>query len=173
MLSRMSAQKSQGTRFETYVRETAAGYGLVARRLAEAGRNDEGDVEIVTPSGDRYIIECKAREALSLHPHVEKAQRKAGTLPSAVFWKRLVPRSGNKRRVAVGARCVVAVGSDVWEDTFGRPTFDVVERQALGVHRRLARVTAEGQAAFVWDKNQKRIVVCEPHTYFVLLNKQA
>lgn len=113
----MSRQRDQGTKLETAIaRKANDRLGLLARRLAEAGVRDEGDVEIVTPDGGRVVLECKARAALSLHEAWAKARKKA---PSdahvAVVWKRLVRKVGNQRRTAAGPT-LVAVPLDDYLD---------------------------------------------------------
>ena len=94
--------KAQGTALESALVASARAVGLVARRLAEGGSTDEGDVEIHDAAGDRWVVECKARAALSLHPALAKAQRKCPDARVAVLWKRLLRVEGQKRRVAAG-----------------------------------------------------------------------
>ena len=98
--------KDQGTRLESGLVAAARAVGLIARRLAEGGSADEGDVEIHDAAGDRWVVECKARAAMSLHPALAKAQRKAPDARVAVLWKRLVKVDGKARRVPAGPALV-------------------------------------------------------------------
>ena len=98
--------KDQGTALETATVKAARAAGRVARRLAEGGSGDEGDVEIYDAAGDRWVVECKARAAMSLHPALAKAQRKAPDARVAVLWKRLVKVDGKARRVPAGPALV-------------------------------------------------------------------
>lgn len=105
--------KDQGTAFESAIVLAARGFGLIARRLAEGGSGDEGDVEVHDGCGRRWVIECKARSSLALHTAFAKS---AGKVPSgdghALMWKRLVwpsrapgePKPA--RRVAAGPALV-------------------------------------------------------------------
>lgn len=116
----MSRSRKQGTKLETGTCLAANARGLNARRLAEAGTRDEGDVEIVTDAG-RVVLECKARAALSLHEAWTKARRKApADARVAVVWKRLVRKDGNRRRTAAGPT-LVAVPLDDYLDLLAGP----------------------------------------------------
>jgi Holliday junction resolvase len=60
----MSTRASQvGSQFETdsltYLRER----GVHAERLAKAGKNDEGDLVVVLPSGNEVVLELKVRRS--------------------------------------------------------------------------------------------------------------
>lgn len=103
----MSRQKKQGTDFETAVVTLARTVGLTARRIAEGGSADEGDVEVHDRNGRRWVVECKAREALSLHPAFARAAAKVPAGDGhALAWKRLVKVPGRTRRVAAGPALV-------------------------------------------------------------------
>ncbi len=95
----MSRSKQQGTAAETRIVALHRDRGIQARRLAEGGRADEGDVEVLAPSG-RLVGEVKDRERLSLHDTLATAERKAGTHRVAVFWTR--------RSATTQPRCGVA-----------------------------------------------------------------
>jgi hypothetical protein len=99
----MSKQKAQGTRLETALVIAARSFGLHAARIAEGGSYDEGDVEIRDRHGRRHIVECRAREQMSVHVAWTKARVKAGDGDHvALLWKRLVKVPGRQRRVAAG-----------------------------------------------------------------------
>ena len=120
--SLVNRPKIQGTAEETW---NARFYGgssvLSARRIAEGGALDEGDVEVIV-GHHRVIIESKARANLNLHQTLNKAISKANTVPGtarskrdtihgygvAVAHKKLVDKGG-KRRVADGEPRVVAI----------------------------------------------------------------
>lgn len=110
----MSKQKQQGTNHESWIVKAFQAIGLKARRLAEGGSADEGDVETFI-GGIRWVLEGKARQTLNVQATLGKARRKAGdTTPVAVIWKRLVRVTGYKVRQPVeGERIVVILG---WDD---------------------------------------------------------
>lgn len=109
----MNKNKKQGTAFETWTRKALNALGIRARRLAEGGQYDEGDVETWVTS-DRWVIECKAQSSLNVQKILAKARRKAGGDPVILVWKRLVRVQGKKIRQPVdGERIVVVLG---WDD---------------------------------------------------------
>lgn len=113
----MSKNKAQGTRHESWVRDQLKDLGLYARRLAEGGVYDEGDVEVLI-DGVRWIVEAKATQALNVQKTLAKARTKARVFgpdtPVAVVWKRLVKVPGKQTRQPVdGERVVVILG---WKD---------------------------------------------------------
>jgi hypothetical protein len=110
----MSKSKSQGTKHESWIVNELEVVGLKARRLAEGGSADEGDVE-VNIEGTRWVLEGKARQTLNVQTTLGKARKKAGGLtPVAVIWKRLVKVPGYTNRQPVeGERVVVTLS---WED---------------------------------------------------------
>ncbi len=67
----MSKNKAQGTRFESALVNIANAFGLDAQRIAEAGINDRGDIEILGNYPNRTVV--------------------------ALAWKRLVNKGGVKR----------------------------------------------------------------------------
>lgn len=114
----MSRQKAQGTRHESWLVRCLRAAGLPARRLAEGGSADEGDVE-TTIAGRRWVLEAKATQVLNVQLVLGKARRKAAAaagspVPVALAWKRLVPVEGKLRRQPVGGEAVVVVLG--WED---------------------------------------------------------
>lgn len=104
----MSRSKAQGTRYETAVVRRVRSWlsswgddGVSARRLAEGGADDEGDVE-ASLFGARVVMECKARQVLNVQATLAKAQGKAGVgVPVVLWWKRLVRGSSTARRSPV------------------------------------------------------------------------
>jgi hypothetical protein len=110
----MSKNKAQGTRFETWTRKALNALNIKARRLAEGGAYDEGDVEAHLDGQTRWVIECKARGSLNVQQVLSKARRKAGGAPVILVWKRLVRVPGKQVRQPVdGERIVVCLS---WED---------------------------------------------------------
>ncbi len=79
--------KKQGTTFETQQVNLINKYNThhKARRLAEGGNRDEGDLEFYRVDymlpNERWIMEAKNRQALNLHQTVAKAKRKQGDFP--------------------------------------------------------------------------------------------
>ena len=105
--------KQQGTRHESWIVNELEAVQIDARRLAEGGSDDEGDVEAFL-AGDRWVLEGKARQTLNVQATLGKARRKAGGGRVAVVWKRLVKVAGMKNRQPVeGERVVVILG---WDD---------------------------------------------------------
>jgi hypothetical protein len=105
--------KQQGTRHESWIVNELEAVEVNARRLAEGGSEDEGDVEAFL-AGDRWVLEGKARQTLNVQATLGKARRKAGGGRVAVVWKRLVKVAGMKNRQPVeGERVVVILG---WDD---------------------------------------------------------
>lgn len=110
----MSKNKAQGTRFETWTRKALNALNIKARRLAEGGAYDEGDVEAHLDGTTRWVIECKACSSLNVQQILAKARRKANGAPVILVWKRLVRVPGKQVRQPVdGERVVVCLS---WED---------------------------------------------------------
>ena len=131
----MSKAKAQGTTHESWVVKELGAAGIAARRLAEGGADDEGDVETYI-HGDRWVLEGKARQTLNIQATLGKARRKAGGLRVAVVWKRLVKVAGYQNRQPVeGERVVVILG---WDDFLflvqnqGQPDGTVVSNDRRG-----------------------------------------
>jgi hypothetical protein len=108
----MSKNKQQGTAFETWTRKALNSLGIEARRIAEGGANDEGDVE--AQLNGRWVIECKATSALNIQQILGKARRKANGAPVILVWKRLVRVAGKQKRQPVAGEAIVVVLS--WDD---------------------------------------------------------
>ena len=75
--------KIQGTKFETLVVSKLNNYGFKAKRLAEGGSNDKGDIECENPFVDKLpypkiIFEAKHRANLNVHQTLAKSKEKAG-----------------------------------------------------------------------------------------------
>lgn len=110
----MSKQKQQGTNHESWIVKALNAVSIKAKRLAEGGSADEGDVEAFI-GGNRWVLEGKARQTLNVQATLGKARRKAGgSTPVAVVWKRLVKIAGYKIRQPVEGERVVVVLS--WDD---------------------------------------------------------
>jgi hypothetical protein len=104
--------KARGTSRESALVATLQAHGIPARRLAEGGNRDEGDIEaIYHPTcdacfyehpGRRLVIESKEAEALS--PHAAYAAARAKTeAPLLLAWTRYKSLTeGRKRRTPVG-----------------------------------------------------------------------
>lgn len=109
----MSKPKAQGTRHESWIVKELDAVGITARRLAEGGSEDEGDVEAVI-NGTRWVLEGKARQNLNVQKTLGKARKKAGgDTPVAVIWKRLVKVAGYQNRQPVeGERVTVTLSMD-------------------------------------------------------------
>ena len=104
--------KKQVTTFETAQVNLINKYNIhhKARRLAEGGNRDEGDIEFfrvdyMLPS-ERWIMEAKNRQAFNLHQGLAKAKRKAGKYPVVIAWKKLKKVKGQKRRTNDGESVV-------------------------------------------------------------------
>lgn len=70
--------KAKGTAFETDIVDYLKAMGLKARRLAMAGSNDIGDIEVVAPNGiDHFIIEAKNVKEMDLAGWVRQSQVEA------------------------------------------------------------------------------------------------
>jgi hypothetical protein len=110
----VSKPKAQGTRHESWIVKELDAIGITARRIAEGGSADEGDVE-ATINGTRWVLEGKATQTLNVQKILGKARKKAGgSTPVAVIWKRLVKVAGMSNRQPIeGERVVVTLS---WED---------------------------------------------------------
>ncbi len=109
----MNKAKKQGTTHESWLVQQFRNLGYQSRRLAEGGKFDEGDVELITDV-DRWVIEGKARQSLNIQETLGKTRAKANGHPVAVVWKRLVKKPGLQvRQPVAGERVVVILG---WDD---------------------------------------------------------
>ena len=131
----MSKAKAQGTTHESWIVKELEAAGIKARRLAEGGADDEGDVETWIDGG-RWILEGKSRQTLNIQATLGKARKKAGGLRVAVVWKRLVKVAGYQNRQPVAGERVVVILS--WDDFLflvqnqGQPGGTVVSNDLRG-----------------------------------------
>lgn len=110
----MSKAKAQGTTHESWIVKALNSISIKAKRLAEGGSADEGDVEALI-GGRRWVLEGKACQTLNVQKILGKARKKAGgDIPVAVVWKRLVKVAGTKNRQPVEGERVVVILS--WDD---------------------------------------------------------
>ncbi len=110
--------KIQGTAFETLTVNKLNDYGFKAKRLAEGGSKDEGDIECEVPFTSilpypRVILEAKHRANLNVHQTLAKAKEKAGDLDVILAWKKTKRKNNSKVRVADGERTVYIVDEDL------------------------------------------------------------
>ena len=110
--------KIQGTAFETLVVNKLNNYGFKARRLAEGGSKDEGDIECEVPFAEilpypRVVLEAKHRANLNVHQTLAKAKEKAGDSDVILAWKKTKRKNNSKVRVADGERVVYIVDEDL------------------------------------------------------------
>ena len=110
--------KIQGTAFETLTVNKLNEYGFKARRLAEGGSKDEGDIECEVPFTSilpypRVILEAKHRANLNVHQTLAKAKDKAGNSDVILAWKKTKRKNNSKVRVADGERVVYIVDEDL------------------------------------------------------------
>ena len=110
--------KIQGTAFETLTVNKLNEYGFKARRLAEGGSKDEGDIECEVPFTSilpypRVILEAKHRANLNVHQTLSKAKDKAGNSDVILAWKKTKRKNNSKVRVADGERVVYIVDEDL------------------------------------------------------------
>ena len=110
----MNKPKMQGTAFESWLVKHFAGEGFDAARLAEGGSNDLGDIAILDPVGDEWIIEAKATQALNVTRVLGKAIQKGGPR-TILIWKRLV-KTDKKVRQADGEKIVVVLTLDLFTE---------------------------------------------------------
>jgi len=109
--------KIQGTAFETLTVNKLNEYGFKAKRLAEGGSNDKGDIECENTFTDvlpypKIIFEAKHRQNLNVHQTLAKAKEKAGG-DVILAWKKTIRKNDSKVRVADGERIVYIVDEDL------------------------------------------------------------
>ena len=117
--------KDQGTEHETRTVLDLKGIGYHAERIPEGGQNDRGDVEAYQYGRDQDVA-----------PLV------------VLFWKRLVKKEGQKRRVPDGERDVVVMRKQDFLDLIhpGAPAYLIVECKAaetVNVTRVLAKARSK------------------------------
>jgi Holliday junction resolvase len=110
--------KIQGTKFETETVNKLNNYGFKSKRLAEAGINDEGDIECFNEFSNkipkpRIVLEAKHRQALNVHQTMAKAKEKAGDSDVILAWKKTIKKNNSRVRVADGERIVYIVDEDL------------------------------------------------------------
>jgi hypothetical protein len=119
----MSKPKAQGTAWETFVVNTlkAIGYTVKgAKRIAEGGALDIGDIEWEDGFLTKWIGECKATQTLNVTRVLGKARKKSGNPYTVVFWKRLTKSDGKSRRTPDGEPMVVVMAYDTFMDLMKR-----------------------------------------------------
>ena len=109
--------KIQGTAFETLTVNKLNEYGFIARRLAEGGSKDLGDIECMNTFINmlpypKIIFEAKHRANLNVHQTLAKAKEKAGG-DVILAWKKTKRKNNSKVRVADGERTVYIVDEDL------------------------------------------------------------
>lgn len=109
--------KIQGTAFETLTVNKLNEYGFKAKRLAEGGSNDKGDIECENTFSDtlpypKIILEAKHRQNLNVHQTLAKAKEKAGG-DVILAWKKTIRKNDSKVRVADGERIVYILDEDL------------------------------------------------------------
>jgi len=112
----MNKPKMQGTAFESWCVRAMQMMGLDAKRIAEGGSKDLGDVEI--NAGNRtWFMECKSTQTLNVTRVLGKARTKSGSPRFTVLaWKRLTKlKEGQKKRRPDGEPIVVSMGWDTFE----------------------------------------------------------
>lgn len=121
--------KDQGTEWETQTVKDLKAIGYQADRIAEAGQNDRGDVEAY-----QWGSEVDAEPMVVL------------------FWKRLVRKPGQKRRVPDGERDVVVLRKEDFLRLIhpGKPQRLIVECKATEhlnvtrtLHKAIRKATRE------------------------------
>jgi hypothetical protein len=108
--------KMQGTAFESFL---VTSLNLAthpwgrARRIAEGGANDEGDITYIDGFNQTWVIEAKATQTLNVTRVLGKAREKGGTY-TVLAWKRLTRSKGNSKRTPDGEPIVVVVPWAIW-----------------------------------------------------------
>ena len=119
----MNRPKAQGTTFETWLVNsinTALHPIGTARRIAEGGANDEGDITFLDGFNQRWVIEAKATQTLNATRVLGKSRAKGGKY-TVLIWKRLVKlKDGQKKRRPDGEPLVVVMAYDVWLELMKR-----------------------------------------------------
>jgi len=105
----MSKPKAQGTAWETSIVNQLKAAGIYARRIAEGGSKDIGDVLAATEAAGEWVIEAKATQTLNVTRVLDKAIKKSGVKNTALIWKRLTKSNGNTKRTPDGVPVVVVL----------------------------------------------------------------
>jgi len=109
--------KIQGTAFETLTVNKLNEYGFKARRLAEGGSKDLGDIECENTfagliPNPKIILEAKHRQNLNVHQTLAKAKEKAGG-DVILTWKKTIKKNNSRVRVADGERIVYIIDEEL------------------------------------------------------------
>jgi hypothetical protein len=118
----MSKARDQGTRFETWIVDKmneALFPFSPARRIAEGGINDEGDITYFDGFNQRWVVEAKATQTLNVTRVLGKARKKGGRY-TVLIWKRLTRSAGNSKRTPDGEPVVVVVPFELWLELMKR-----------------------------------------------------
>jgi hypothetical protein len=111
--------KMQGTAFESWMVKWLNAIdelSSTARRIAEGGSNDEGDVEWEDHAGYNWIGECKATQTLNVTRVLGKARKKSKADHTVLFWKRLTKKKGDQlKRTPDGEPIVVVMALDTFK----------------------------------------------------------
>ena len=94
--------RAQGTRAESRFTRLMQTAGLLVRRLAEGGSLDEGDHEVRSRAGERYVVEVRDRERMNAARALEAAVGKSKTFRTILWWSQPVPGGLRRRR----RRCI-------------------------------------------------------------------
>ena len=114
--SSVSRPKAQGTAHETSIVNKMMDAGIPARRIAEGGSKDIGDVLVMPTYGDEWVIEAKATQTLNVTRVLGKARKKSGIKNTVLIWKRLTKSEGNSRRTPDGEPVVVVLSFESFVD---------------------------------------------------------
>ena len=118
----MSKPKAQGTAFEswlvTQLNEKLWPIGT-ARRIAEGGAKDIGDVTYQDGFNQTWVVECKATQTINVTRVLGKARAKGGKY-TVLAWKRLTRSKGNTNRTPDGEPIVVVVPWELWVELMKR-----------------------------------------------------
>lgn len=113
----MNKNKKAGTAHESYIVNIFKDKGMQAKRIAEGGSYDEGDVEVII-NDTKWVIEAKAKSSLNIQATLHKARVKAEGVnkiktPVAIIWKRLVRVDGYKvRQPVANERIIICLSLD-------------------------------------------------------------
>ena len=113
----MNKNKRAGTAHESFIVTLFKDKGFKAKRIAEGGSADEGDVEVFI-NDVKWVIEAKAKATLNIQSTLNKARVKAekangSKTPVAIIWKRLVNVEGYKvRQPVANERVIICLSLD-------------------------------------------------------------
>ena len=113
----MNKPKMQGTAWESWMVKWLEKIADLtgARRIAEGGGKDIGDIEWYDYAGQMWVGECKATQTLNVTRVLSKARLKSPHPATTVLlWKRLTRSKGNTKRTPDGEPIVVVMGLDTF-----------------------------------------------------------